>query len=366
MGGDRTTVRGGYQITYQLPGDSFSWIDVDIGGLPGFVYQPDDYGDGSFRDFSDIEVPIDIGGAEPFRTIPITERSQTLRVHHPDYETPYVQTFTLGVTHALRPNLTLDVKYVGTRGMKMHETYNLNAEDIRGNGLLQALEITRAGGDAEIFDRMLGGLNIGSGVVGVDVTGSEALRRHSSTRTDIANGDFVDVADWLNRTNTGPDRPDPASSGAGCFAPAGSFPKTSSRRIRSSTTFTLAENVNSSIYHSLQVQATLRRDSRHQLPGHLYLEPEPGHLRPGRGRFPRPEGAAPGLYLARKRPNARFPELRNVPPAIRAGTTDRRGFASGWVARLIEGWQIGTIVNLTSGAPLNHRCGPDALWHGNS
>ncbi len=350
LGGDRTTVRGGYQITYQLPGDSFSWIDVDIGGLPGFVYQPDDYGDGSFRDFSDIAVPIDIGGAEPFRTIPITERSQTLRVHHPDYETPYVQTFTLGVTHALRPNLTLDVKYVGTRGMKMHETYNLNAEDIRGNRLLQALEITRAGGDAEIFDRMLGGLNIGSGVVGVDVTGSEALRRHSSTRTDIANADFVDVADWLNRTNTGTRQTGPGIVRGGLLRSSGLFPENFITANPQFNNVYLAENVNSSIYHSLQVQATLRQThginyqatytwSRNlgifALGGDGFRDPRARHMDYTRqtndrthafrsfGTFRLPFG--PGQLIA--------------------------GGSSGWVARLIEGWQIGTIVNLTSGDP---------------
>ena len=350
LGGDRTTVRGGYQITYQLPGDSFSWIDVDIGGLPGFVYQPDDYGDGSFRDFSDIAVPIDIGGAEPFRTIPITERSQTLRVHHPDYETPYVQTFTLGVTHALRPNLTLDVKYVGTRGAKMHETYNLNAEDIRGNGLLQALEITRAGGDAEIFDRMMGGLKIGDGVVGVDVTGSEALRRHSATRTDIANGDFVDVADWLNRTNTGTRQTGPGIVRGGLLRSSGLFPENFITANPQFNNVYLAENVNSSIYHSLQVQATLRQThginyqatytwSRNlgifALGGDGFRDPRARHLDYTRqtndrthafrsfGTFRLPFG--PGQLIA--------------------------GGSSGWVARLIEGWQIGTIVNLTSGDP---------------
>jgi len=32
----------------------------------------------------------------------------------PDYTTPYVQTFTLGVTRALASYLTLDARYIGT------------------------------------------------------------------------------------------------------------------------------------------------------------------------------------------------------------------------------------------------------------
>ncbi|PYS39198.1 MAG: hypothetical protein DMG14_14890, partial [Acidobacteria bacterium] len=33
-GKDKTTIRGGYQIAYQLPGNSLSWIDLDIGNMP--------------------------------------------------------------------------------------------------------------------------------------------------------------------------------------------------------------------------------------------------------------------------------------------------------------------------------------------
>src|SRR6185436_13048597 len=118
---------------------------------------------------------------------PITERSQTLSIYAPDYTTPYVQTFTLGVTRSLASRLTLDVRYIGTRGIKLHSTMNLNESDFRNNGLLQALAITRAGGDAAMFDQMFKGLNLGNGVVGTAISGSEALRRNSLFRTGIAN-----------------------------------------------------------------------------------------------------------------------------------------------------------------------------------
>src|SRR6185503_5847704 len=125
--------------------------------------------------------------------IPLTQRSQSISLHDSTYTTPYVQTFTLGVTRSLASNLTLDVKYIGTHGLKLHSTMNLNDSEIRRNGLLNALEVTRAGGNAPMFDQMLKGLNLGSGVVGSAVTGSEALRQNSSFRSLIANGDFVAV-----------------------------------------------------------------------------------------------------------------------------------------------------------------------------
>src|SRR2546422_7729560 len=95
-GKDKTTVRGGYQIAYQLPGNTLSWIDADVGNMPGLGYQPTDQGSGTFRDFSNITVPLPVK-ATPTSVFPITERSQTLSIYAPDYTTTYVQTFTLGV-----------------------------------------------------------------------------------------------------------------------------------------------------------------------------------------------------------------------------------------------------------------------------
>src|SRR4030095_4735925 len=97
--------------------------------------------------------------------------------------------------------------------------------DFRNNGWLQAMEITRAGGNAPLFDQMLKGLNIGSGVVGVAVSGSEALRQHASFRTLIANGDFVAVARLLNTTNIGTVQPAGQIIAGGTLRSSGLFPE---------------------------------------------------------------------------------------------------------------------------------------------
>src|SRR6185503_12597669 len=126
------------------PGNTLSWIDADVGNMPGLGYSPTDQGNGTYRDFSNITVPLPVR-ATPTSVFPITERSQTLSIYAPEYTTPYVQTFTLGVTRAVASNLTLDVRYIGTRGMKLLSTMNLDSPDFRSNALLKALDITRAG-----------------------------------------------------------------------------------------------------------------------------------------------------------------------------------------------------------------------------
>jgi hypothetical protein len=350
-GRDKTTIRGGYQIAYQLPGNSLSFIDLDVGNLPGFTAEPTDFGDGTFRDFSNITIPLAVK-EKPFEVVPITQRAQNIALHDPNYTTPYVQTFTLGVTRSLASNLTLDVRYMGTRGVKLHsQGYNLNDADIRNNGLLQALEITRAGGNAEVFDRMLGGLNLGAGigVVGRDVTGSEALRRHASFRSNIANGDFIAVARLLNTTNIGTVQPAGQIINGGLLRSSGLFPENFIVTNPQFNTITLRTNSDDSIYHSLQTQVTLRptqgityqasytwsrslgvittgvRDLWNRRADYTRLTTDRAHDLRSYGTFELPFG--PGKLLG--------------------------GSSSGWVARALEGWKLGTILNMSSGAPLN-------------
>src|SRR6266581_8141438 len=72
---------------------------------------------------------------------------------------------------------------VGTKGTKLWGGINLNEVDIFKNGMLAAFNQTRAGQDAPLFDQMLKGINLGSGVVGTGgITASAALRANSTTR----------------------------------------------------------------------------------------------------------------------------------------------------------------------------------------
>jgi hypothetical protein len=346
-GQDKTTIRGGYQIAYQLPGNSFSWIDSDAGLLPGFFYQPTDSGDGTFRNFANMVIPLPVN-LEPFEIIPVTQRAQSVSLHDPNYTTPYVQNFTLGVTRSLASNLTLDVRYIGTRGVKLHsQGFNLNDADFRNNGLFQALEVTRAGGNAELFDRMLRGLNIGSGVVGTAITGSEALRRHASFRTIIANGDFAAVARLLNSTNIGTVQP-PLTNG-GLLRSSGLFPENFIAANPQFSTISYRTNSESSNYHSLQTQVTLRPTRGINYQATYTWSRSLGEVSTNvRDLLDR--RADYGLLTSNRSHDFRSFGTFDLPfgPGRLLG-----GNSSGWLARAIEGWKIGTIFNMTSGAPLN-------------
>src|SRR6185295_16372776 len=113
----------------------------------------------------------------------LTQRNETFTAYDNNMSTPYIQNFSLELQREIVPNLTLEVRYVGTKGTKLFDTVNLNSPNVIENGLLSAFSTTVAGGDAPLFDQMLQGLNFGTAaapmVVGTNVTGSAALRNSS-------------------------------------------------------------------------------------------------------------------------------------------------------------------------------------------
>src|SRR5207247_7563029 len=101
----------------------------------------------------------------------------------------------------LGQDMALSVSYVGTKGTKLWGGVPLNWVDIFKNGFLDAFNTTRSGGSAKLFDDMLRGLNLGSGVInGTTVTGSASLRANTNTQAFIANGNIGQLADFLNRS----------------------------------------------------------------------------------------------------------------------------------------------------------------------
>jgi hypothetical protein len=295
----------------------------------------------------------------PF-TLPITNRSQALSIYAPDYTSPTIYTFTFGVTRSLTSNTILEVRYAGTRGVRLHSTLNLNEADFRNNGLIRALETTRAGGNAEVFDRMLGGLNLGTGigVVGRDVTGSEALRRHASFRTLIATGDFAAVARLLNTTNIGTVQPAGQIIAGGTLRSSGLFPENFFVTNPQFSTVNYRNNSDSSYYHSLQTQFTVRptrgitaqfTHAWSRATGVTGSTPDGGGVT-GDYRDLLNRNADYSLQSLHRlhdfRGHGTF-QLPFGPGRLLGGNT------SGWLARIIEGWQFGTIFSMSSGAPLN-------------
>jgi hypothetical protein len=362
-GKDKTTIRGGYQITHLLPGNSLSWIDADVGRLPGLEWSAIDSGGSTYRDLTNLAFPLAYPSSIPEKVVtPLDNRSVAQAFYAPNYVTPYVQTYTLGITRSLPASMILDVRYVGTRGVKLHSTLNYNEPDFQYNGLLQALTVTRQGGDDPMFDRMFRGLNFGTTaaplIVGQNITGSEALRRNATFRTNLANGDFRAVANSLNTTNIGVNVPAGQTIAGATLRSSGLFPENFITANPQFTTMEMRNNSDSSNYHSMQTQLTMR--------------PKRGITYQTTWTWSRATGVA-GNTPTGGGITATYRDFMNrhadYSVANFQRTHDFRGYGTfelpfgpgkflgsgthGLIAHLIEGWQFGSIVSLTTGAPLN-------------
>jgi hypothetical protein len=361
-GKDKTTVRGGYQISYLLPGNSLSWVDLDMRTLPGSEFAASDTGGAAYRDLSTLTFPLISPSVIPeVVSPPLTDHTSSQNFYDPNYTTPYVQTFTLGVTRQLPGNMILDVKYLGTRGVKLHSSINYNEPDFRFNGLLPALIQTRAGGNAAIFDQMFNGLNFGAGigVVGSGgVSGSEALRRHTLFRADIANGNFRSVANNLNTANIGVTVPPGQTTAGGTLRSSGLFQENFITANPQFGPMEMRTNSDTSTYHSMETQVTMR--------------PRHGITYQATWTWSRATGVAPPTADGGGTTEV-YRDFTNLDADYTLATFHRthnfRGYATfelpfgpnrllgtnstGVLAAVIGGWQLGTIFDFSTGAPLS-------------
>ncbi|HTG72431.1 MAG TPA: hypothetical protein VMB70_01600, partial [Terriglobia bacterium] len=361
-GKDKLSIRGGYQISYLLPGNSLSWVDLDNRTLPGSEYAATDSGGSTYRDLSSVSLPLVVPSSISDKVIlPLTDHTTAQNFFAPNYVSPYVQTYTMSVTRSLPGSLVLDVRYVGTRAVKLHSSINYNEPDFQNNGLLQALTLTRSGGNAPIFDQMLNGLNFGAGigVVGQNgITGSEALRRHTSFRTDIANGNFRAVANTLNTANIGVTVPAGQTIAGGTLRSSGLFPENFITANPQFGPMEMRDNGDSSNYHSMQTQLTMRPKRGVTAQATWVWSRATGVAAPtgdggGTVETYRDFGNRHADYTVatfQRTHNFRGYATFELPfgPAKLLG-----GNSSGVLARVIEGWQVSTVFDMSTGAPLN-------------
>lgn len=390
FGAGKTNVRGGYQITFE-GGGRYVNLSNYIFNNQGYVFLAQSQGpsDGGLFDTSDLGGLIPITPSTlPMQPILVQKRDVDAWAFDSNYKAPYIQNFTLSVTRQVTRNLNLDVRYVGTRGLKLYsDLFDLNLPNVYYNPVLfDALERTRRGEDVELFDQMFLGLNLNGNTAGCNPAapaaacapvngttqrGSAHLRLSTTFRTGLANGDYEAVADALNTYNGNGTGPSGIVSGAagergtvlrranlgfnvpggstvtGPVVPAGLFP---ANWIISNPQFDeamLFSNNGSSNYHSLQFQTTLRPTHGLSVQG-TYLWSKSMSV-PTTG-YTNPADRQKDYALSGSHATHEF--TSNGTFALPIGPNKLLfGNASGWIARAIEGWQTSFIVNLTTGQP---------------
>jgi hypothetical protein len=393
FGKGKTNLRGGYQISYSKPSNLAALVN-SIFLNPGFSNLAQTRGpvDGTYFNLQNLapEIPIP-PSSQPLQPIPLYKPVGTINAFDPNMASPYVQNFTLSLTRDISRKLQVDVRYIGTRGLKLDGNFDLNTSDVYYNPrLLDALNRTRAGEDVELFDQMFMGLNINSGVRGCNPAdpnalcaavngttqrGSQHLRLNSTFRSALANGDFEALSNALNiyngagasavpgvpgeqgtvltRANKGFNVPGGTTIAGAPVVPAGLFPAnwiTANPQFAAANYYT---NTGKSNYHSLQLQGTLRSVAGLDLQG-TYVWSHAMALSPG--AYTNPTDRDPDYSLAASHVTHDF--RANSTFALPIGP-NRLLFrnSSGWLARTIEGWQTSFILNLNTGTPTSISAG---------
>ena len=394
FGEGRTSIRGGYQMTYGAAGRNTATIGGGtgqvLGTVPGSISnitgRTQLYAQFPGQSLSIADIPNIVplkptAPAVPGGSLPIYSRSQTIYGYAEDYATPYTQNFTLSVTTNVRRNMTVDVRYIGTQSKKQEADVNLNLANVYYNTeLYDALKDARQGGNPLLLTQMLAGLNLNGGVSGygtigtvvngVYQTGAMHLRRSATFNTNLVNGNFLAVANSLATSTTGSGYVSNTS-----LAPAGRILRNGCDRIASSGAATYGTGANviplrcfpenylitnpqlsaanyrtnsaSSNYHSLQTQFTLRPTQGFSFQT-TYTWSKTLST-PGSGTAdPLNRKASYGKPFSSLthdlRTNGTF-ELPFGPGKLLLGNS------SGWLARAVEHWQTSIILNLSSGRP---------------
>jgi hypothetical protein len=391
FGEGKTTVRGGYSIQYQrisvredilapasggnTRNQQAAITDADIASIIGTRAV-------TFTDLPTL-VPR-LPAVAPGLATPVYARGASFTAYDPNLSNPYVQNITLSVTRSLTRTSTLDVRYTGTLARKQIGGMDLNLNTVMYNPeLFRALEVTRAGGNDPLFDQMFAGIRLSGVPASVPVVngttsrGSEQLRQSTAIRENLANGNFVAVANSLITSTIASGAsgitgltPGPAFSvlhngcdrlAMGLTTPATRcFPENYLTANPQLNAATYIANLAHSNYHGLQVSYTLRPTTGFSVQTtwtwaksmQLGAGTGPGIANPGSTG-----GSAYTDPLMRSIDRVRGVEsahnlLSNGTFALPIGPNKLLfGSTSGWVARLIEQWQTSFILNMATGAP---------------
>jgi hypothetical protein len=275
--------------------------------------------------------------------------------------------------------MSVDARYIGTLTRKNFGSLDLNQPNFRSNGLKDAFDAARAGGDSALLDQMFNGVNIvgagfgpvGTTLNGVRQTGALELRNNSTLRTNLANGNYAALAGQIAQLNyatfpgSGNENLPPVAAGVnGAVLRVNRFPENfivtnpqfgCSIGCTSGAATFLTNNGHSN-YHSLQVLQTLRNIAGFNFQTSYTWSKELG-IDPNGA----PNGVAVGGFTDPMNQRADYTLLRtNRTHVVRTyGSFDLpvgpgkslAGNSHGVLARFIEGWQTSWIVNLQTGAP---------------
>jgi hypothetical protein len=378
LGKDRSVFRGGYQLSYLVTQADI--IGPIIQNAPGSAVAGTFNGPNGGQYFNMKDAINGLGiptepSALPVLPVPVTNRNVNLTVFDPNYTTPYIQNMTASLTHTFTSQFSLDVRYIGTLSRKLGNTFNINQQNIFQNGLFEAFEAARAGGESALLDQIFRGVDMRTVTTGAPqvvgqngLTGAGLLRTDTRFNANLANGNYLGANSLANTINTinyvssvNPTLPAITDANSrGNILRVNGFPENFISTSPQFGSASLRSNMGYRNYHSMQTEFTIRPTYGFQNSISYIWAKDLGNT----GNYTVPWDRAQDYRLDT---NMRKHTLRSYGTySLPIGPGQLLlGNSTGLLARVVEGFQVSWIYNLVSGTPLN-ASSQRAGWYNNS
>jgi len=219
FGKGKTTLRGGYQLSYSqiANADNINGGFADLlAGSTGTNFDFYYYGsqdENPYMQFANLDDYLPTkrfledpdNPILPLQTLDIKNREADLSVYDQNIRNPYTQSLNLSISRNIGSNMTFDVRYIGTLARKGVSNLNLNSSNWMNNGLKDAFDAARMGGTHSLLDSLYMGIqfdgmndDIAVGEPG-GPTGGDVLR--DEYEVQLAEGDYNAIASALNTAN---------------------------------------------------------------------------------------------------------------------------------------------------------------------
>ncbi|HMX26044.1 MAG TPA: TonB-dependent receptor [Blastocatellia bacterium] len=349
FGKDKTVLRFGYGVGYER--NSLRILDVIAGDQPG-LRTTTTFVSTNLLNLANASLPLQPAGA-PLATVPLDDRTQTVRAFDSNLRTPYVQNWNLTIQREVFKGATFEARYVGNKGTKLIRGANINEQNIFasafGETLLDAFKAIQEGRESVMMDRIFNGLNLGTGVInGTTVRAGAGLRSNSNTQTFFVNNNVAGLAGFINNTNQ-------FTGVRGLLLRRAGLPENFFVGNPQFAAASYTGNLANSSFHSLQLEFNKRFSHGVLLQSNYTwskaLGEEEGSsqeqldsYRDGRNR-----------RLDKRLLTFHIPHVWRTNAVVELPLGPGKKFLSGApgpIARVIEQWQMGVIYNQFAGSPL--------------
>jgi hypothetical protein len=351
-GKGKTVIRSGYGINYEGALRNFINVDGAIGTVPGINLLSGgsglDYTPSVFTSLGTVSLPIPFPtGTATSAPFPVPTTARSLEITTYNHVSSYTQNWNFEIQREVAKNTTVEIRYIGTKGTKLWSDVDINQVNYfkTNPDLFNAFNAVRAGGESALLNQIFNGVALsGTPVVnGTTVTAGQVLRTNTTTRAQLANGNYGAFLTSLNGSLQYTGGP----TDAGSILRRNGFPENYLVPSPQYRQVTIEGNNQNSTYHSMQAQIT-RRLAQGFATTTTYVWSKA--LQAGTVVDPNNRNESKRLQDVDHAHQITSNATYELP--FGAGHS-LLGNAPGWLQQVVNKWQLGGILNFNTGAPLS-------------